>query len=141
SCTAGGTQPPRTAYTNIGTVTIPGGSATDPSSYCNPPSSGKTFSIGPSSMDGAIKISNGDWVNGGYSFKTNFNGTIPIAATVSITGPCSNGGTDTLAFPLQTTTYNVTAGSNWIPTGDQNSVLSWQGSVIASVCGGVGQLN
>jgi putative intracellular protease/amidase len=38
-------------------------------------------------------------------------------------------------------TYNVVAGSNWIPTGDQNSILSWQGSVIASVCGGVGQLN
>ena len=37
SCTAGGTQPPRTAYTNIGTVTVPGASATDPSSYCNPP--------------------------------------------------------------------------------------------------------
>jgi hypothetical protein len=37
SCTAGGTQPPRTAYTNIGTVTIPGATASDPSSYCNPP--------------------------------------------------------------------------------------------------------
>jgi uncharacterized repeat protein (TIGR01451 family) len=37
-CTAGGTQqPPRTAYTNIGTVTIPDASASDPSSYCNPP--------------------------------------------------------------------------------------------------------
>jgi hypothetical protein len=36
SCTAGGTQPARTAYTNIGTVTIPGASASDQSSYCNP---------------------------------------------------------------------------------------------------------
>jgi uncharacterized repeat protein (TIGR01451 family) len=114
---------------------------TDTGDYiCNPPS-GKTFSIGPSSMEGAIKISNGDWVNGGYSFKTNFSGTVTVAASVSITGPCSSGGTGNLTFPLQTKTYNVTAGSNWIPTGDQNSVLSWQGSVIASVCGGVGQLN
>src|SRR5437660_612068 len=37
SCTAGGTQPPRTAYKNQGTVTMPGKTATDPSSYCNPP--------------------------------------------------------------------------------------------------------
>lgn len=38
TCILGGTQPPRTAYVNTGTVTIPGDSATDPSSYCNPPS-------------------------------------------------------------------------------------------------------
>jgi hypothetical protein len=37
SCTEGGAQPPSTAYTNIGTVTMSGVSATDPSSYCNPP--------------------------------------------------------------------------------------------------------
>ncbi len=36
ACTHGGTQPPRTAYTNRGTVTIPGASAFDDSSYCNP---------------------------------------------------------------------------------------------------------
>ena len=142
SCTAGGSQPARTAYTNVGTVTIPGASATNPSSYCNPPpQSGKTFSIGPSSMEGAIKISTGDYVNGGYSFKTNFTGHVTVAASVSITGPCSNGGTGTLTFPLQTKAYSVSAGSDWIPTGDANNVLSWQGSVIASVCGGVGQLN
>ncbi len=33
----GAVSPPSTAYTNIGTVTIPTMSATDPSSYCNPP--------------------------------------------------------------------------------------------------------
>ena len=43
SCTAGGTQTPRTAYKNRGTVTIPGDSATDPSSYCNPPAPGVTI--------------------------------------------------------------------------------------------------
>jgi hypothetical protein len=37
-CRQGNAQNPgNTAYINIGTVTIPGGSATDPSSYCNPP--------------------------------------------------------------------------------------------------------
>ena len=108
---------------------------------------GKDFSIGPSSMEGAIRISNGDWVNGGYSFKFVNGGHIAtqftVDAFVTITGPCSNGGTDILTIPLGSKTYSVPAGNtDWLPTGDANSVLSWQGSVVASgLCGGVGQLN
>jgi len=110
---------------------------------------GKTFTIGPSSMEGAILISNGDWVNGGYSFKfvsgghaaTNYS----VHATVSITGPCVGGGpaTDNLTFALNDATYAVPAGNtNWLPTGDANSVLSWEGSVVAQgLCGGVGKLD
>lgn len=110
---------------------------------------GKTFTIGPSSMEGAILISNGDWVNGGYSFKF-VNGThlatnFSVHAFVSLTGPCIGGGpaTDTFTFPLNDATYAVPANNtNWLPTGDANSVLSWQGSVIASgVCGGIGKLD
>ena len=37
SCTQGGARTPSNAYTNLGTVTIPGATASDPSSYCNPP--------------------------------------------------------------------------------------------------------
>jgi len=110
---------------------------------------GKTFTIGPSSMEGAIKISNGDWVNGGYSFKfksnTHLATNFSVAAFVTITGPCIGGGpaTDTFTFPLNSAVYAVPAGNtNWLPTGDANSVLSWQGSVIASgICGGIGQLD
>jgi len=110
---------------------------------------GKTFSIGPSSMEGDIYISNGDWVNGGYSFSfangnhiaTNFF----VHATVSLTGPCVGGGpaTDTFTFALNDATYAVPANNTaWLPTGDQNSVLSWEGSVVASgVCGGIGKLH
>jgi len=110
---------------------------------------GKTFTIGPSSMEGAILISNGDWVNGGYSFKfvsgshlaTNFS----VHAFVTLTGPCIGGGpaSDTFTFPLNDAVYPVPANNtNWLPTGDANSVLSWQGSVIASgVCGGIGKLD
>ena len=36
-CTNGGKFLPKTAYVNLGTVTIPGASANNPSSYCNPP--------------------------------------------------------------------------------------------------------
>jgi len=68
SCTAGGLQPPRTAYTNIGTVTIPGGTASDPSSYCNPPPPGlSTATIGFwANKNGQAVI---DCVNGGPTAK------------------------------------------------------------------------
>jgi uncharacterized repeat protein (TIGR01451 family) len=120
---------------------------------CTP--SGKTFGIGLSSMEGAIKIAAGDFVNGGYSFKTNFTGNITIAGTVNITGACldaSNkqlGFTDTITVPLNTLNgqvfaggipYAAVSGSDWKPTGDANSVLSWQGSIVApaTLCGGNG---
>lgn len=107
----------------------------------------KTAVIGPSSMEGAIKISNGDWVNGGYSMKSNVTGALTIAANVAITGPCSNGGTDTVTIPLATMTYqNPSIATDWLPTGDANNVLSWQGSVRVGVtsppiCSGVGKLD
>jgi hypothetical protein len=108
---------------------------------------GKSAAIGPSSMEGAIKISNGDWVNGGYSMKSTVSGDLTIVARVTITGPCSNGGTDTLTVPLATKTYYApSSATNWLPTGDANNVLSWQGSVRVgvtspSICGGVGKLD
>ncbi len=36
ACTEGGTQPPRTAYVNMGTASIPGATASVTSSYCPP---------------------------------------------------------------------------------------------------------
>jgi hypothetical protein len=113
-CHQGNTgNPGGNAYTNQGTVTIPSMSASDPSSYCNPPGLSKSITIGPSSMEGAIKIDAGDWVNGGYSFKTNFSGNITIAATVSITGKCLGGSlpSDTLTVNLGSVSYAAVAGS------------------------------
>jgi hypothetical protein len=121
-------------------------------------------------MEGAIKISNGDYVNGGYSFQFK-SGSHPetfytVNAFLTISGPCTNGGTDTLTIPLGPpgqpgkiqppgpVTYDVAAGdTNWTPTGDANSVASWEGSVLVgtttpTLCGpvsgvrvGTGQLN
>jgi len=130
-------NPAANAIANGGLTATASGTLT-----CTPPS--KTISIGPSSMKGAIKISAGDFVNGGYSFKTNFTGTITIAANVSITGKCIGGtlASDTLVVPLTTTTFKAVSGADWLPTGDANSVLSWQGSIKApaTLCGG-GQLD
>src|ERR1043166_1305968 len=113
-----------------------------------PPPTGKSFTVA-GSMEGAILISNGDWVNGGYSFKfqnashiaTNFS----VHVVVTLTGPCIGGGpaTDTFTLTLNDMTFPVPAGNtDWLPTGDANSVLSWEGSARASgVCGGVGKLD
>jgi hypothetical protein len=112
---------------------------------------GKTFSIGPSSMEGHILIAPGDWVNGGYSFKFKNGSHIAtqytVAATVSLQGKCPDGSTGTITFPLQTITHNVPANNtDWLPTGDANSVLSWQGSVrvgidVPAPCPGGGKLD
>jgi hypothetical protein len=113
---------------------------------------GKSFSIGPSSMEGAIRIKAGDWVNGGYSFKfktahsaTNFT----VSSHVTIAGPCRTsagqltGTSDVITVPMGTVTYAIPASANatdWLPTGDANSVLSWEGSIVApaTLCGGGG---
>ena len=98
------------------------------------------------SMEGAIKISNGDFVAAGYQF------TIPgghpdthvtiAQATVTITGPCSNGGTDTVTIPLKAGPYDDPANSSeWFPEGKEEEPATFQGSVVASVCGGTGTLD
>jgi hypothetical protein len=119
---------------------------------CTTNTGGKTFTIGPSSMEGAIKISAGDWVNGGYSFKfksAHIATTFNVSAFVTITGPCLSstgaklGTTDVITVPLGTVDYAIPASSkatDWLPTGDANNVLSWEGSIVApsSLCGGGG---
>ena len=167
ACTANGTQPPRTAYTNVGTVTIPGANASDPSSYCNPPpTTGKSFSISGSMEGNLSNIRPGDWVSGGYSFKfvnathaaTNFS----ISGNVSIAVTCSQGGGagGTIVVPLNQLPFGPAVPSiapvvgtptasgivwsvpanntNWLPSGDQNNVWTWAGSVQApDLCGGL----
>jgi hypothetical protein len=111
--------------------------------------------VGPSSMEGAIKIKPGDWVSGGYSFT--FPGshaaiTETISAEVDIPVTCPNGASGgTIRIPLGapascsngacnpgTVTYTVPVNdSSWFPTGDANSVRSWQGAVLApDLCSG-----
>lgn len=100
------------------------------------------------SMEGSIKVSPGDWVSAGYSF------TIPgshpaetvqfVDATVTLTGPCTNGGYGTVTVPLTSGPYtDPVNSSDWFPTGDQNSPTSLQGAVQApsNLCGGAGQMD
>ncbi len=105
----------------------------------------KTFSIGPSSMEGNLSaIRPGDWVSGGYSFKfvnsAHIATSFTVAAVVRIAVTCPDGGGPggTIVVPLGTKTYAVPAGyTGWLPTGDANNVLSWMGSVQApDICSG-----
>jgi hypothetical protein len=104
SCTAGGSQPPRTAYTNIGTVTIPGATASDPSSYCNPPPNvcvegviggvdlggivnNELFLFTDGNVDanwqGATKGFAGNVVVDGIQAKERTSGGVPFAGTIT----------------------------------------------------------
>lgn len=105
---------------------------------------GKTFSIGPSSMEGHLKIPINSWFNGGYSFKFKNNThaatqfTVQARVEVPVTCPYGGGPGGTIVIPLGTVVYNVpAANTNWLPTGDANSILSWMGAVRSpDLCGG-----
>jgi hypothetical protein len=115
----------------------------DTVSSCTQPS-GKTFHIGPSSMEGNLFIHAGDFVSGGYSFSfvdhnhpaTTY--TVAASVTVPVTCPQGGGPGGDITIDLGNFPYSVPAGNtNWLPTGDANSILSWQGSTVApDLCGG-----
>ena len=109
--------------------------------FCGTPPTGKTFDIGPSSMEGHLLIRPGDWISGGYSFKFVNGGhaatTVTVSSTLTIPFKCGDGSTGQFVINLGTHDYNVPANNtDWQPTGDANSVLSWAGSGLAPAgCG------
>jgi hypothetical protein len=110
-----------------------------PTLFCGqppPPPPGKTFDIGPSSMEGHLFIRPGDWISGGYSFKFVKAGhpdsTVTVTSTLTMPFKCSGGSTGQFTINLGTQNIAVPAGNtDWQPTGDANSVLSWAGSAQA----------
>jgi hypothetical protein len=120
-----------------GMGTFPQGAPTPPVMDCTnpPPPPGKPLEIGPSSMEGHLQIRAGDFISGGYSFKFVSGGhgaeavTVSSTLTVPFTCPQGGGPGGNIVINLGTHTYNVPAGNtDWQPTGDANSVLSWAGS-------------
>lgn len=166
--TATGTWPGSPLLTNCtvtGTATLTSSGSTVPITVngtsnaplsCGPTTGGgKSISIGPSSMEGDLHISPGDWVSGGYNFKfidknhaaTNYT----VAATVTVPVICPNGSTQNIIIPLgapgqldgggvTSYTFSIAAGdtSNHA-TNDQNNIRVWEGAVQApgNLCGGV----
>jgi hypothetical protein len=96
-------------------------------------------------MEGSLtNIRPGDWISGGYNFK--INGSHPatsvsvtnVTVTLPVSCPKGGGNGGYIVVPLPNATYNVPANNtNNFPTGDANSVLSWEGSIQApGLCGG-----
>lgn len=115
---------------------------------------GKSFSIGPSSMEGDLHISPGDWISGGYNFKFTSGShaatMYTVVATVTVPVTCPDSSIQNIVIPLgapgqldgggvTSFTYNIAAGdtSNHA-TNNQNSILAWEGAVQApaTLCGG-----
>ena len=102
---------------------------------CNepPPPQAKSFKIGPSSMEGHLKIRPGDWISGGYSFKF-VSGSHPaskvtIFSRMTVPFTCADGSTGQFSVFLGGHDHFVPArNTDWQPTGDANNVLSWSGS-------------
>jgi len=101
------------------------------------------------SMEGSIRISNGDFVAAGYRFTIpgNHPATHVLIANAQVVfhGTCSNGSSqNTLTIqlrpgPVGGGTYLVPANSSAVfPTNNQQSPESFQGSLVANVCGGGG---
>lgn len=121
---------------------------------CGTTTGGKNFSIGPSSMEGDLHISPGDWISGGYDFKFIDNhhaATLyTVIATVTVPVTCPDSTIQNIIIPLgapgqldgggvNSFTYNIAAGdTNVHPTNDQNNILTWAGAVQApaTLCGG-----
>ena len=96
-------------------------------------------------MEGSLtNIRPGDWISGGYD--TTIPGSHPqrtvtvTNATVTLPVYCPQGGGagGNIVINLPNATYTDSANNNnWLPTGDQNSVLNWEGAVQApDLCGG-----
>ena len=130
------------------------GSPSGASLNCGVVTGGKSFSIGPSSMEGDLHISPGDWISGGYNFKFtdgNHAATMyTVEVTVTVPVRCPDNTVENIVIPLgapgqldgggvNTFTYSIPAGNTHnFATGDQNSILTWAGAVQApaNLCGG-----
>jgi hypothetical protein len=160
--TPGGTLSDNYTITGTATLTTPSDTSSisidlsggNDTLTCGPTPPGKNFSIGPSSMEGDLHISPGDWISGGYDFKF-VSGSHPataytVVATVTVPVVCPDSSVENIVITLgapgqlngggvSTFTYNIPANDTTKhATGDANSILSWDGAVQApaTLCGG-----
>jgi hypothetical protein len=134
-------------------ITINGQSEAQLSCSGTPPGA-KSFGIGPSSMEGDLHISPGDWISGGYNFKfvdrSHAATAYKVEATVTVPVSCPDGTSQNIVIPLgqpgvldgggvMSFTYSIPAGDTQNhATNNQNSILVWEGAVQApaTLCGG-----
>ena len=105
-----------------------------------------TLAMGPQAMEGDLKVSLGTRLEVGYDFTVpgnhaSFSLTVStprvVFAVACLSGATPSARTFTVAMPART--YRVTS-DQWYPSGDQGSLLAYQGSIaVPDLCGG-GQL-
>jgi hypothetical protein len=105
-----------------------------------------TLTMGPQAMDGDLKVSPGTKLDVGYDFTVpgnhaSFSLTVStprvVFAVACLSGATPSARTFTVAMPSRT--YRVTS-DQWYPSGDQTSLLAYQGSsAVPDLCHG-GQL-
>jgi hypothetical protein len=95
-------------------------------------------------MEGRLQIAPGDTVSAGYDFTmTDSHGavTIMISGYVAVHVHCGEtGGNYDIIIPFPCVIYELCANNDsWIPSSDQGSSLTYQGSVTAGdICGNEG---
>jgi hypothetical protein len=99
--------------------------------------------IGPQAMEGDLKVSPGTQLKTGYDFTLPGNNASYMAVvsnpSVVFGLDCASGAmpsASTFTVTMPTQTYPVT-NSQWVPSGNKDSVLVYQGSAaVPDVCGG-----
>jgi hypothetical protein len=103
-------------------------------------------SMGPQGMEGNLQVAPGNTLKAGYDFTIpGDNNPVTVTFTnaeVTFNVKCTNGtilppGT-TVTVPMTTPqTYTSTNGANWYPSGNQSSMLVYQGSIpVPDLCNG-----
>jgi hypothetical protein len=105
-----------------------------------------SLAMGPQAMEGDLKVSPGTRLEVGYDFTVpgdhaSFSLTVStprvVFAVACLSGATPSARTFTIAMPARA--YRVTS-DQWYPSGDQGSLLVYQGSIaVPDLCGG-GQL-
>ncbi|HUC35605.1 MAG TPA: choice-of-anchor Q domain-containing protein [Acidimicrobiales bacterium] len=138
---------PRTFSLNVRWHYSSGGSSGSWSGTGQCPVNGE-LTQGPQAMEGDLKVPPGQRIEVGYDFTMPGNHSthtvaVSNARVVFSNVKCASGATPsassfTVSMPTQT--YSVT-NQNWYPSGNQQSVLVYQGSVAApQLCGTTGNL-
>ena len=105
-----------------------------------------SLAMGPQAMEGDLKVSPGTRLEVGYDFtapgnQASFSLTVSTPRVIFAVA-CLSGATPsarTFTVPMPARTYRVTS-DLWYPSGDQSSLLTYEGSIaVPDLCGG-GQL-
>jgi 6-phosphogluconolactonase len=108
---------------------------------------GKTITLGPQAMEGDLRVIPGATIKAGYDFTlpgnnkpwtVSFTEGKVVFAVRCVSGATPSAPTFTLTLPAQNYSVN---NSNWYPSGERSSSLTYQGAIAApNLCGG-GQLS